>query len=240
MSVQQRLEEALFRLTRVKTGVTGASRTDAGVHALGQTAHFDTDSAIPDEKFAFALNTMLPDDIRVRASLSAPSDFHARFGAQGKIYRYLIYNSPHASAIGRHTHAHVIYPLDEARMDREAQAMIGTHYFSAFAASGSVAKDTVRTIYACRVVRSGDVVMLLVYGGGFLYNMVRILAGTLIGVGSGKLREGAIERALAGKSRLELGITAPAHGLTLMRVFYDDAPEALNCFDRLLSQRKGI
>ena len=82
--------------------------------------------------------------------------------------------------------------------------------------------------------------MLLVYGGGFLYNMVRILAGTLIGVGSGKLREGAIERALAGKSRLELGITAPAHGLTLMRVFYDDAPEAMDCFDRLLLQRKGI
>ena len=235
ISVQQRLEEALYKLLRQETRVTGASRTDAGVHALGQTVHFDTGSRIPPEKYAFALNTMLPDDIRVRASRAAAEDFHARFHARGKIYRYLMWNSPHASALFRNSHAHVMYPLDVSLMDREAQAVLGTHDFRAFAASGSVAKDTVRTIYACRVARSGDEVTLLVHGNGFLYNMVRILAGTLIQVGSGKLEGGAIERALAGKSRLSLGVTAPPHGLTLMRVFYDDdAAEAEAAFDSLL------
>ncbi len=237
VSVQQRLEEALYKLLREDTRVTGASRTDAGVHALGQTVHFDTASRIPPEKYAFALNTMLPDDIRVRASTAAADDFHARFHAKGKIYRYMMFNSPHASALFRNSHAHVMNPLDAALMDAEAQAMIGTHDFKAFAASGSVAKDTVRTIYACRVARSGDEVMLLVHGGGFLYNMVRILAGTLIQVGCGKLERGAIERALEGRSRLSLGITAPPHGLTLMRVFYeDDTDEAEACFDGILNR----
>ena len=235
VSVQQRLEEALFKLLRVETRVTGASRTDAGVHALGQVVHFDTASRIPPEKYAFALNTMLPDDIRVRASMLAADDFHARFNAQGKIYRYMMFNSPHASALLRHSHAHVMYPLDIGLMDAEARSIIGTHDFSAFAASGSVAKDTVRTIGDCRVVRSGEEVMLLVRGNGFLYNMVRILAGTVIQVGSGKLESGAIARALDGKSRLSLGITAPPHGLTLMRVFYpDDISEAPACFDEML------
>ena len=240
VSVQQRLEEALQRLLREPVRVTGASRTDAGVHALGQVAHFDTASRIPPEKYAFALNTMLPDDIRVRASQAAAEDFHARFHAQGKIYRYMMFNSPHASALWRNSHAHVMYPLDEALMNAEARSVVGTHDFSAFAASGSVAKDTVRTIYDCRVARSGDELMLLVHGNGFLYNMVRILAGTLIQVGSGKLEPGAIQRALAGKSRLSLGITAPAHGLTLMRVFYaDDAAEARPCFEALLCRFHG-
>lgn len=241
MSVQQRLEEALSKLLQKKITVTGASRTDAGVHALGQTVHFDTDSGIPNEKFAYALNTMLPDDIRVRRSEGAANDFHARFHAHGKIYRYLIYNSHHASALGRNTHAHVMYPLDVEKMDCEAQAIVGTHDFAAFAASGSVAKDTVRTIYACRVVREGNEVALLVHGSGFLYNMVRILAGTLIQVGCGKLEEGAIERALDGKSRLSLGVTAPPQGLTLMRVFYpDDADTAAACFGDYLTGWKYL
>ncbi len=235
VSVQQRLEEALGRLLDADVRVTGASRTDAGVHALGQVVHFDTASRIPPEKYAYALNTMLPDDIRVRASMAAADDFHARFDARGKIYRYMMFNSPHASALLRHSHAHVMYPLDAERMNEEARAVIGTHDFQAFAASGSVAKDTVRTIHDCRVVRAGDEVMLLVRGSGFLYNMVRILAGTVIQVGSGKLEKGAIDRALAGRSRLSLGVTAPPHGLTLMRVFYpDDEDEAQPCFDKIL------
>ena len=235
VSVQQRLEEALSKLLRAEIRVTGASRTDAGVHALGQTAHFDTDSRIPPEKYAFALNTMLPDDIRVRASMAAAPDFHARFDARAKIYRYLIWNSPHASALLRLSHAHVMYPLDAARMDEEARSVIGTHDFKAFAASGSVAKDTVRVIHDCRVARAGGEVMLLVRGSGFLYNMVRILAGTAIQVGCGKLEPGAIARVLDGKSRLSLGVTAPPHGLTLMRVFYaDDESEAAAYFDGIL------
>ena len=210
------------------TGVTGASRTDAGVHALGQVAHFDTSSRIPGDKFCFALNTVLPEDIRVSASCDTRPDFHARFDAQGKLYRYLIHNHAHASAIGRNTHAHAIYPLDEDMMHEEAQAAVGAHDFAAFAASGSVVKDTVRTIHEARVLRDGSEVEFLVRGNGFLYNMVRILAGTLIAVGGGKLAPGAINRALESKNRLDLGVTAPACGLTLMRVYYEDDPPEEN------------
>jgi tRNA pseudouridine38-40 synthase len=222
MTVQQKIEEALKRLTNEDIAVTGASRTDAGVHALGQTAHFDTASRIPGGKFCFALNTVLPPDIRVRASCDAPSDFHARFSAKGKLYRYRIHNAPHASAIERNTTAHVIYPLNVDAMRKEAQSVVGTHDFRPFAASGSVAKDTVRTIYSCTLERNGDEVEMRVSGSGFLYNMVRILAGTLILVGAGRLEPGAIGRAIASGSRLDLGVTAPAGGLTLMEVYYDD------------------
>ena len=220
LAVQQVLEEALTKLTRARVVIAGASRTDAGVHALGQTAHFDTESRIPPDKYAFALNTMLPADIRIRKSEAVSEDFHARFSNKGKRYRYLIYQSPHAGALNRNTHAHVIYPLDDEKMRRELTALIGTHDFAAFAASGSVVKDTVRTIYSASLTRRGDELELLVEGSGFLYNMVRIIAGTLISVGAGRLEEGAFARAIQSGNRLDLGVTAPAHGLTLMEVYY--------------------
>ena len=218
--MQQVIEEALTKLTRARVVIAGASRTDAGVHALGQTAHFDTESRIPPDKYAFALNTMLPADIRIRKSEAVSEDFHARFSNKGKRYRYLIYQSPHAGALNRNTHAHVIYPLDDEKMRRELTALIGTHDFAAFAASGSVVKDTVRTIYSASLTRRGDELELLVEGSGFLYNMVRIIAGTLISVGAGRLEEGAFARAIQSGNRLDLGVTAPAHGLTLMEVYY--------------------
>ncbi len=220
LAVQQVIEEALTKLTRARVVIAGASRTDAGVHALGQTAHFDTESRIPPDKYAFALNTMLPADIRIRKSEAVSEDFHARFSNKGKRYRYLIYQSPHAGALNRNTHAHVIYPLDDEKMRRELTALIGTHDFAAFAASGSVVKDTVRTIYSASLARRGDELELLVEGSGFLYNMVRIIAGTLISVGAGRLEEGAFARAIQSGNRLDLGVTAPAHGLTLMEVYY--------------------
>ena len=220
LAVQQVIEEALTKLTRARVVIAGASRTDAGVHALGQTAHFDTESRIPPDKYAFALNTMLPADIRIRKSEAVSEDFHARFSNKGKRYRYLIYQSPHAGALNRNTHAHVIYPLDDEKMRRELTTLIGTHDFAAFAASGSVVKDTVRTIYSASLTRRGDELELLVEGSGFLYNMVRIIAGTLISVGAGRLEEGAFARAIQSGNRLDLGVTAPAHGLTLMEVYY--------------------
>ena len=220
LAVQQVIEEALTKLTRARVVIAGASRTDAGVHALGQTAHFDTESRIPPDKYAFALNTMLPADIRIRKSEAVSEDFHARFSNKGKRYRSLIYQSPHAGALNRNTHAHVIYPLDDEKMRRELTALIGTHDFAAFAASGSVVKDTVRTIYSASLTRRGDELELLVEGSGFLYNMVRIIAGTLISVGAGRLEEGAFARAIQSGNRLDLGVTAPAHGLTLMEVYY--------------------
>lgn len=220
LAVQQVIEEALTKLTRARVVIAGASRTDAGVHALGQMAHFDTESRIPPDKYAFALNTMLPADIRIRKSEAVSDAFHARFSNKGKRYRYLIYQSPHAGALNRNTHAHVIYPLDDEKMRRELTALIGTHDFAAFAASGSVVKDTVRTIYSASLTRRGDELELLVEGSGFLYNMVRIIAGTLISVGAGRLEEGAFARAIQSGDRLDLGVTAPAHGLTLMEVYY--------------------
>ncbi len=221
MTVQEKLERAIRKLTGEELCVSGASRTDAGVHALGQSAHFDTESRIPADKFSFALNTMLPQDIRVTRSEEVSPEFHARFSTRGKRYRYLFHAAPHAGALTRNTHAHVIYPLDVERMQAEAQDLVGTHDFAAFAASGSVVKDTVRTIYRAEVTREGSEIRLIVEGSGFLYNMVRIIAGTLISVGSGKLEPGAFKRAIASGDRLDLGITAPAHGLTLMEVFYD-------------------
>lgn len=223
MTVQQRLEEAVGKLTGEIVCVHGASRTDAGVHALGQSAHFETNSRIPADKFSYALNTILPPDIRVSRSEQVPESFHSRFSGRGKRYRYLFYASPHAGALNRRTHAHVIYPLDVEKMQHEANDLVGTHDFGAFAASGSVVKDTVRTIYRAELKQRGSEIELIVEGNGFLYNMVRIIAGTLIGVGSGRLETGAFARAIESGNRLDLGITAPAHGLTLMEVFYDAA-----------------
>ena len=231
-SVQQTLEEALARLTGETVACTGSSRTDAGVHAMGLCVHFDSATRIPPEKIAFALNTMLPPDIRVRESGRAAERFHARYAACGKVYRYTFYNSRHDCAIGRQYAAHVPLPLDVARMHEEAQALCGTHDFEAFAASGSVVKSTVRTIYRVQVTRSGDEVTLLVLGDGFLYNMVRIIAGTLMEVGTGKREPGAIAKAIETKDRLALGQTAPARGLTLMRVLYGgDEETALSYFE---------
>ena len=222
ITVQEWLEKAVKKLTGETVCVHGASRTDAGVHALGQSAHFETKSRIPADKFSFALNTILPPDIRVSKSEEVGEDFHSRFSGKGKRYRYLFYAAPHAGALNRRTHAHVIYPLDVNKMAAEAQDLVGTHEFGAFAASGSVVKDTVRKIYRAEVTANGPEIQLIVEGNGFLYNMVRIIAGTLIGVGSGKIEPGAFKRAIESGSRLDLGITAPAHGLTLMEVFYDE------------------
>ena len=230
-SVQRTLEEALSRLTGENIACTGSSRTDAGVHAMGLCVHFDSATRIPPEKIAFALNTMLPGDIRVRESGLARENFHARYAACGKVYRYTFYNSRHDCAVGRQYMAHVPLRLSEALMHEEAQALLGTHDFAAFAASGSVVKSTVRTIYKAEVVRSGDVVTLTVMGDGFLYNMVRIIAGTLMEVGTGKRAPGAIADAIETGNRLALGQTAPAKGLMLLRVLYEgDEEKGLELF----------
>lgn len=220
LAVQQVIEEKLSKLTHERIVIHGASRTDAGVHALGQSCHFNTNCRIPGDKFSYALNTMLPADIRIRNSREADEEFHARFSTRGKRYRYLFYDAPHAGALNRNTHAHIIYPLNEKLMAEEAKSLIGTHDFGAFAASGSVVKDTVRTIWRADVSRIDNEVRLIVEGNGFLYNMVRIIAGTLVGIGTGKVEPGAFERAIKTGDRLDLGVTAPAHGLTLMEVFY--------------------
>ena len=224
LAVQQVLEEALERATGAPVRVTGASRTDAGVHALAQAVHFDTESGIPPEKYPFVLNTMLPPDIRVHTGREVPPGFHARFMSCGKTYTYRMVNGPHASAIRRNTHVHVPLALDTEAMRRAADTLKGTHDFAAFQASGGTAKTTVRTIEAVELGVHGDSVTLTISGNAFLYNMVRIIVGTLIDIGHHRLGEDAFLRAFETHSRLELGPTAPPHGLELTEVRYP--PEA--------------
>ena len=222
MSVQQCVEEALQKLTGERTAITGAGRTDAGVHALDQRAHFDTISRIPPEKYSFALNSCLPMDIRVLASKAVDHRFHARFDAQGKLYTYRIHNATHASALYRCFRAHVPMPLDMEAMERSLFPLVGTHDFAAFQAAGSTVKTTVRTISQLDLAHRGDEITLTIQGNGFLYNMVRIIAGTMIEIGQHRLAESAFAHALETKNRRDLGMTAPACGLELSRVFYGE------------------
>lgn len=222
LAVQQVLEEALQKATKEQITVTGASRTDAGVHALGQAVHFDTNSAIPPEKYPFVLNTMLPRDIRVHSGREVPEGFHARFMTCGKRYTYRIVNSRHASALRRNTHVHVPLPLDLLPMQQAAAQLLGTHDFAAFQASGGTAKTTVRTITRAELTRMGDEITLMVEGDAFLYNMVRIIAGTLIEIGLHRRTVNAFTEAYTTLGRLSLGVTAPPHGLELTEVRYPE------------------
>ena len=223
LAVQQVLEEALQKATKERIVVTGASRTDAGVHALGQAVHFDTESRIPPEKYPFVLNTMLPRDIRVHTGREVPEGFHARFMTCGKRYTYRIVNSRHASAIRRNTHVHVPLPLDLAPMQEAAKQLLGTHDYAAFQAAGGTAKTTIRTITGAELVRFGDEIILTVEGDAFLYNMVRIIAGTLIEIGLGRRSVNAFSEAYETLDRLSLGVTAPPQGLELTKVYYPEA-----------------
>ena len=224
LGIQQVLEEALSRACGHPVSVTGSSRTDAGVHALAQMVHFDTDCTIPPEKYDFVLNTMLPPDIRVQASREVPAAFHARFLSCGKTYTYRILNARHASALLRNTHWHIPVPLDESRMRETLAGLPGVHDFSAFQAAGGTAKTTVRTIFSASLTREDTRYTLTVSGNAFLYNMVRIIAGTLMETGLNKRDTDAFARAFQSLNRLDLGMTAPPHGLTLVEVRYP--PEA--------------
>ena len=223
LAVQQVLEETLQKATKERIVVTGASRTDAGVHALGQAVHFDTDSRIPPEKYPFVLNTMLPRDIRVHTGREVPEGFHARFMTCGKRYTYRIVNSRHASAIRRNTHVHVPLPLDLEPMQEAAKQLLGTHDYAAFQAAGGTANTTVRTITSAELVQFGDEIILTVEGDAFLYNMVRIIAGTLIEIGLGRRTVNAFSEAYETLDRLSLGVTAPPQGLELTKVYYPEA-----------------
>ena len=223
ISVQETLEKAMEQVLGRPVRITGASRTDSGVHALGQRAHFDTSATIPPERYPFVLNRWLPEDVRVMRGQKVPDDFHARFRAREKTYTYRIYNAPHPSAITNPIAWHVPLPLDTDSMNRAVKTILGTHDFAGFAAAGGQAKTTVREMLSASVTRNGPDIEIVVTGTGFLYNMVRIISGTLAAVGLGKKDEGCFERAIATCDRLELGVTAPPHGLELTSVRYDPA-----------------
>ncbi len=229
VSVQQRLNEAACAVTSEAVRLHGSGRTDSGVHARAQVAHFDTDARMPADKFAIALNMRLPRDIRVLFSEEAPADFHARFSAKNKTYRYTVQTGLHADVFTRNTALHVHTPLDLSRMRSAAADVLGAHDFRAFMSAGSTLQNTVRTVTRSEWTQEGRYLFYEVSANGFLYNMVRILAGTLLEIGSGKLTQDAIARAISSGLRSDAGVTAPPHGLCLRRVQYDgfDTEEVL-------------
>lgn len=230
-SVQEALEKALGEVFGAPTQATASGRTDAGVHAEGQVVHFDADTAIPPEKIPFAVNTALPRDISMLSCEPVPDDFNARFSAKRKTYRYNIYVSRHRRPMLEGTHAHIVVPLDLAAMRECADVIEGEHDFKCFEASGSAVKSTVRTVYSVRLEADGDVrggilsegtLCIYVTGNGFLYNMVRIIAGTLVYAGQGKLTAADVRRVLATGDRTLAGKTMPPEGLTLVSVEYGE------------------
>lgn len=220
ITVQQIIEEALFKVTKENIDLIGSGRTDAGVHALNQTANFKTSGKIKTEKVPFALNSILPRDIVIKNAQEVSDDFHARFSAKGKKYKYLILNNKYPSALQRNYVYFYPYNLDFNAMQQSCQYIIGEHDFSAFKAVGSSAKTSTRTIYSANFLQADDIIEFYIYGDGFLYNMVRIIVGTLLDVGQGKIESCDIEKIILSKDRTKAGKTVPAHGLYLVEVYY--------------------
>ncbi|MGD9781007.1 MAG: tRNA pseudouridine(38-40) synthase TruA [Kiritimatiellia bacterium] len=224
-TVQGTLEAALQRLTGEAVRVHSCGRTDTGVHARAQVAHFDLRRPWETGRLQKGLNAVLPDAIRVPELRRTRSDFHARYDAQGKEYRYFVWNSPVASPLHRFQAVHVRQPLDVAAMRRAAAMLEGTHDFAAFSANPHrEIGGTVRTVWKLSVVRRGSLVTISARGDGFLYKMVRSLAGHLLRVGTGAVPAEETPALLASKRRTARVETAPAHGLCLWKIHYGAIP----------------
>lgn len=216
-TIEGELNSALGALLKEEIRVIGASRTDSGVHALCNVAVFDTDTRIPAEKIAYALNQRLPEDIRIQSSGEVAADFHPRRCNSRKTYEYRILNTPFPLPTKR-LYAHFTYvPLDVEKMRQAALYLIGDHDFRSFCSTAAVAESTVRRIYDLTVEKEQDEIVIRICGNGFLYNMVRIIAGTLMEVGRGSIQAEYIKEILDAKERRMAGPTAPACGLTLVR-----------------------
>jgi tRNA pseudouridine38-40 synthase len=221
-TVQQHLEEALAQILTHEVRVTGASRTDAGVHARGQVASFHTERPIECRGIRRGLNSLLPDSIAVREVDEVPDDFHPRHSATGKHYRYTVYRGADRSPRWRDRAWHHPLPIEVSTIIEASRVLLGEHDFAAFRAIGCAARTTVRRIEAIDVVEAPDDVLHLdVRGNAFLRNMVRILVGTLVEVGRGYRESSQVAEILASRDRGRAGVTAPAHGLELIEVRYD-------------------
>lgn len=221
-TIEGELNKALTRLLQTPVEVIGASRTDAGVHAMCNAAVFDTEMEIPPEKYAYALNQMLPLEIRIRKSREVPVSFHPRKTETVKTYEYRIDCEEFADPT-KIRYAHFTYiPLNEKWMQEAAAYLVGTHDFKSFCSVNTTATTTVRTIYDVQVVRNGVDIIIRITGNGFLYNMVRIIAGTLMDVGRGKYPPQMVERILEKKDRCAAGPTAPANGLMLKELHFPE------------------
>lgn len=216
VTIEEKLNDALTNLFKTPINVIGASRTDSGVHSLGNVCIFYVDTRMPAEKICFALNQRLPEDIVVIDSCKVADDFHPRFVKSKKVYEYRILNRKFPDPTRRLDTHFYYYDLDVKKMEQAAKFIEGEHDFKSFCAANAQVKTTVRTVYACEVFKKDDVIIIRVTGNGFLYNMVRIIAGTLIKVGSGDIRPEELKDIIEKKDRGFAGPTAPAKGLTMI------------------------
>lgn len=222
-TVQGVLQAALERLTGERAKVIGAGRTDSGVHALGQVVNFHSGSSIPPDRYAPALNGLLPADLRVRESGEAPPEFHARYSARSKTYRYLVYRRREGAVLQRKYALLLDSRLDLEAMREAARCLTGRHSFKSFCASHSGVRNYVRTVQEFLVEEQGDWLRFEVTADGFLYRMVRNMVGTLLEVGTGRRKPQEIDEIILSQDRARAGFTAPAQGLYLVRIEYPEA-----------------
>ncbi|MGE5473550.1 MAG: tRNA pseudouridine(38-40) synthase TruA [Ignavibacteriales bacterium] len=220
ISIQEVLENTLSQVLEHEVSIISAGRTDAGVHALGQCANFKTDCRIPAEKIPYALNALLPDDIVIKHACEVSADFHARFSVKGKYYKYIINNGRFPSAIDAKREYFCPYRLNIDLMKEALEQLLGTHDFKGFMASGCAVKNTVKTIYEAGLEVKDDKITIGLKADGFLYNMVRIIAGTLIDVGRGRIPIENVKKALETGERSLAGKTVQPQGLYLVEVYY--------------------
>ncbi len=219
-NIQGEIERVISEITGENIELIASGRTDRGVHSLGQTANFKTKSNIPIDKFPIAINSKLKKSIVIKSAEEVDERFHSRYSVKSKTYRYTINNSKYGSAIYRNMEFHFSINLDVEKMREASKYFEGEHDFKAFKASGTSSKSSVRTIYKANVFKEGDRIFIELTGNGFLYNMVRIIAGTLLDVGLGKISPQEIQNIINSKDRSNAGKTLPAHGLCLMKVEY--------------------
>lgn len=222
ITIESELNKHLSELLKEEIHVIGASRTDAGVHAKGNVAVFDTSARMPAEKISYALNTRLPEDIRIQESCEVAADFHPRFRKTVKTYEYKICNRRFPDPCTRLYSLFYYWDLDTEKMRQAAQHLVGTHDFTSFCTNKPEVTDRVRTIYSLDVLQDGEMITIRVCGNGFLYNMVRIITGTLLRVGSGMIKPEEIPAILDAKDRSRAGETARPHGLTLVKIEYPE------------------
>jgi len=220
-TIQGELEKAILKISKQQSVINGSGRTDAGVHARKQICNFYTDSTIPPERWKNALNTVLPDDIIILHSDEAPVDFHARYNVKNKTYQYVISNSKDINLFRRHYTWHYPYILDIEKMKEASKYFIGEHDFTSFSSAKTDKKNKIREIYSSELWVENNEIYFRINGNGFLYNMVRILTGTLVNIGSGKLRIDEMIELFDEPNRRKTGKTAPAKGLVLWDVEYE-------------------
>jgi len=219
-NIQGEIEQAIKEITGENVELIGTGRTDAGVHSLGQVANFKTNSNIEIEKIPYAINSKLKKSIIIKSAEEVGEDFHARYSCKAKKYRYIINNSSQGTAIYRDLECHIPQKLDIEKMKQAIKYFEGEHDFKGFRASGTSSKNSVRTIYKAEVKQDGEKIIIELTGNGFMYNMVRIISGTIVDVGLGKIEPETIPEIINSKDRNKAGKTLPAHGLYLVEVFY--------------------